>query len=259
MCHVIYLFLTQIVESDAYSYLPTSERKPLCELNASWKGSRARPGELNHSVKLKGTKQPKSFLIQYEPAEEFSEDQLSNIALCRCRSLPSLHDSPANKVGSMPHLSDETTSIASEEIASTPENTLGLRRRQSLPQHDPPANDKATLLKRHRSSPYLRYSPPPTLEELIRFEGQKGRCNILEEIGTKYRIFGTLLLQDDTGERTKSIEWKYHYEAEWINWEICKRWIQGEGKQPVTWETLVGVLEDISMRTLTDDIKAAKF
>ena len=96
------------------------------------------------------------------------------------------------------------------------------------------------------------------MPELMKFCGPHGRCNICEEIGKKYVEFGTLLLEDTTGSIIQAIEWQYHYAAEWINWDILKRWIQGKGKQPVTWETLVGVLRDIQLKTLADDIEAIK-
>ena len=119
----------------------------------------------------------------------------------------------------------------------------------------------------YRSSPYPSNlsADAPTLPELMRFKRKtpKERCNVLAEIGTKYRTFGTILLQDETGAIINNIELKRHFDAEWINWDILGRWIDGredihEGIQPVTWETLADVLEDCDMKTLADDIRAAK-
>ena len=37
---------------------------------------------------------------------------------------------------------------------------------------------------------------------------------------------------------------------------VYKKWISGTGRQPATWQTLVGVLRDIEVNTLADDIEA---
>ena len=78
------------------------------------------------------------------------------------------------------------------------------------------------------------------------------------EIGTEYVKFGTFLLDDINGSRVKIMARKHHYNAEEINTEILQKWLTGSGKQPVTWATLVEVLQDIELSTLADQIKAVK-
>ncbi len=87
--------------------------------------------------------------------------------------------------------------------------------------------------------------------ELFRFEGERQRHSIPEEIGTRYIIFGTLLLEDSTG----AIERSCQLDSFWINQTILSRWLQGEGRRPVTWATLIGVLRDINRNTLAEDIE----
>ena len=78
------------------------------------------------------------------------------------------------------------------------------------------------------------------------------------EIATKYVQFGTFLLDDINGSRVKILADKYHSDAEQINIEILREWLNGRGKQPVTWATLVDVLQDIELSTLASNISTSK-
>ena len=40
-----------------------------------------------------------------------------------------------------------------------------------------------------------------------------------------------------------------------INKEILKKWLQGRGKKPVTWRTLIEVLRDSQLSELADEIQ----
>ena len=78
------------------------------------------------------------------------------------------------------------------------------------------------------------------------------------EISIKYVQFGALLLDDRNGSRVKNLEYEHHYNIEQINTAILQEWVNGRGKQPVTWATLVKVLRDIELSTLADSIEAVK-
>ena len=80
------------------------------------------------------------------------------------------------------------------------------------------------------------------------FKTSSGRSvNIVEEIGTNYSTLGPLLLEDDSGAVTETIISKHQRDADKINWEILSRWLQGKGKCPVAWSTLIDVLKDIEL------------
>ena len=99
----------------------------------------------------------------------------------------------------------------------------------------------------------------PTLQELLKFECTDRRVvNIPVTISTKYINFCTFLLDDKNGLRIKIMEHKFRDDAERINTEILQEWLTGSGKQPVTWNTLVKVLQDIQLVNLADDIIASK-
>ena len=98
----------------------------------------------------------------------------------------------------------------------------------------------------------------PTMIELIRFRGRSRRINIPLEISTKYYKFGVLLLKDETGARIGAIIHKHINNSEQINQEILEQWITGKGEEPVTWGTLVEVLQDVELTELASDIADVK-
>ena len=99
----------------------------------------------------------------------------------------------------------------------------------------------------------------PNLQELLKFICTDGReISIPVEIGVKYFEFGIFLLDDQSGSRVKSMASKYQNVAKQINIEILQEWLEGSGKKPVSWATLVKVLHDIGLSTLADEIAADK-
>ena len=98
----------------------------------------------------------------------------------------------------------------------------------------------------------------PTLIKCVRFRGRERRINISQEIGTKYITFGTLLLEERTGERVNAIAQKHMNDSEQTSLEILKEWIAGRGKHPITWNTFIEVLHDTELRTLAREIEAVK-
>ena len=97
----------------------------------------------------------------------------------------------------------------------------------------------------------------PTLPLLLEFSSNAGRVNIMECIGTNYKMLGTLLLNDDTGAKTAAIIEECRGNAPRINYEVLQQWIQGRGRQPVTWDTLVGVLRGLKLSELANTIESA--
>ena len=96
------------------------------------------------------------------------------------------------------------------------------------------------------------------MRELITFPGKNGKIDISEEIGINYKRFGILLLNDPNGVRVDAIEKKLREVSKDINLEILSKWVNGSGKQPVTWKTLVDILVEIGLTTLANDIKAVR-
>lgn len=91
-------------------------------------------------------------------------------------------------------------------------------------------------------------SDTPTLPELLRFKTLSGSSiNIAEEIGKHYSTLGPLLLNDDSGAITSAIVSQHQRDAASINYEILTQWVQGKGKHPVSWSTLIAVLKEVHL------------
>ena len=98
----------------------------------------------------------------------------------------------------------------------------------------------------------------PTLTECLELQGLERRINIPQEIGTNDKLFGTLLLEDRTGERVNAISLGHMNDAEKVNVAILEEWIAGRGKHPVTWKTLTETLCDIGLTMLAGEIAVIK-
>lgn len=85
----------------------------------------------------------------------------------------------------------------------------------------------------------------PTMPELLFFSDEK--LNIAIEVGEKYLTFGTRLLKDTNGAIVKAMEIEHRGKAEQINMAILMQWLDGKGRKPVNWSTLVTVLQDMKM------------
>ena len=92
------------------------------------------------------------------------------------------------------------------------------------------------------------------MPELIHFKTRSGSINILEQIGSRYEQLGVMLLEDTTGAVTEAII-KCSHDASEINLHIFKQWIQGKGKKPIEWSTLIEVLNDIGLSKLANEIE----
>jgi hypothetical protein len=82
------------------------------------------------------------------------------------------------------------------------------------------------------------------------------KVNLADKIGVSYYDFGVQLLEDDY--RVTAIEKEMNRKASDINREIFRRWLQGSGRQPVSWATVVTVLQDIGLVRLAQDIETAR-
>lgn len=96
----------------------------------------------------------------------------------------------------------------------------------------------------------------PALNEITSFEVTPDKkIKILEQIGAKYREFGVLLLEDGNGAVVTYIAKQNHYNAVDVNNDILMRWLEDDGKKPVTWSTLISVLNDVGLKALAKTIK----
>ena len=100
-------------------------------------------------------------------------------------------------------------------------------------------------------------SDRPTLP-LLTFMPTKcgGALRIIQRIGQHYKKLGRLLLEDDTGAITEGIIAAHPHQPEHIISDaILARWLDGTGRQPVTWATLIAVLKEIDLMQLARDVE----
>ena len=94
------------------------------------------------------------------------------------------------------------------------------------------------------------------MPDLLNFETRSGSSiKIVEKIGSNYSKLGPLLLCDDDNSVTSAIVDEHRQNAEAINQEFMTRWLQGRGKKPVAWSTLICVLRDIGLSELAQRIE----
>ena len=67
---------------------------------------------------------------------------------------------------------------------------------------------------------------------------------------------GTLLLEDWTGKKVQHIKSSFQSEYGRIR-EITRQWLEGKGKTPITWNTLIGVLDLMQLRELTTAMRTS--
>ena len=101
----------------------------------------------------------------------------------------------------------------------------------------------------------LTVQQQPNLIEVTNFKTTSGTINLAERIGVKYKSLGIQLLEDATGSITDAIEKECHFLTVDIILKIFKRWVEGRGRKPITWATLIEVLKNIQLSTLAHDIE----
>ena len=104
---------------------------------------------------------------------------------------------------------------------------------------------------------YIAHYLQPTMQDLIAFPAIDGTLNIPQQISTKYKQFGVILLEDGEGAFVDSSAHKNFNNPEEINIDILTQWLRGKGRKPVTWRTMMNTLEEIGLKTLAEDIGLA--
>ena len=101
------------------------------------------------------------------------------------------------------------------------------------------------------------YDDAPSLLDLQHFPVKDEFKNILEEIANDYVNFGIHLLDDHNGNRVKSIESQKRGDPTDITVEIVRKWLQGKGSCPVTWQIFLECLRKSKLNFAADYIQAA--
>eukprot|EP00731_Ephydatia_muelleri_P021692 Em0014g283a len=88
-------------------------------------------------------------------------------------------------------------------------------------------------------------------------DGRNEQLKIVQRTATHYTELAMHLLDDVNLNITESLEMQFQRDPERIARDVYKKWISGTGRKPVSWQTLVGVLRDIQLNSLADEIENA--
>ena len=102
---------------------------------------------------------------------------------------------------------------------------------------------------------YLHADDKPSLLDLRKFPGKRHKFDVMERIGVKYSDFGMFLLQDHDLTKVSALELTWQRASLPICRDIMKDWVQGKGKLPVTYATLLHCLRDADLHSLAKDIE----
>ena len=95
-------------------------------------------------------------------------------------------------------------------------------------------------------SVFLLAGDRPEMRQLERFVGVRGMVfEVVKEVSTDWEKLALALHL-----RGEIIGEQRHFQPEAACRTILQRWLNGGGKQPATWDTLLGCLEDIGHGTL---------
>ena len=89
----------------------------------------------------------------------------------------------------------------------------------------------------------------PTLTELV-------KIRLPSRVGPKFLTFGTLLLQDDFGDKVANISECCRGDPERITMEVLREWLAGKGVE-VSWESLIATLRDCELSLMAVQIQMA--
>ena len=104
------------------------------------------------------------------------------------------------------------------------------------------------------------FDEKPRMDELFLLRLPDGKAvTIVQSIAVSFQEFGCHLLNDVEGTKVDNIYHDNMNKAEETTVSVFKKWLAGSGKRPVTWRTLIGVLEDMKKHELARQIKEALY
>ena len=77
----------------------------------------------------------------------------------------------------------------------------------------------------------------------------------MQKIAQSYETFGILLLNDEDGSTVASLSMP-NQTPYGITMAILRKWLQGEGRKPTSWATLITVIEEAGFGLLDWEITA---
>ena len=150
----------------------------------------------------------------------------------------------------LPHVLDAQESCSEQDLDFEIEELRGTSTNAPVTQAQPKTSTAIT-----QQSPPSK-SDKPNLMLLLNFPTQSGEnVKIIQSMASQHHHLIITLLNDNDGTLTESIVAENHYKTDKITLAVLSRWLQGEGREPKTWATLITVLREIELSELAGDIE----
>ena len=88
--------------------------------------------------------------------------------------------------------------------------------------------------------------------KVLRIPG-KLKIEIIKTVAPRWNDVGILMDFDETGKKLEQIE-KDKHDVEPCCQTMFQYWLEGNGIKPVSWKTLLQILEDCNFKTLADQV-----
>ena len=96
----------------------------------------------------------------------------------------------------------------------------------------------------------------PTLQQLMLLRSPSGkRVKIIQAIAAGWRHLGISLYFDETGRTLDRIAHEHPFDPEACCTAMLREWLEGRGRQPATWATLIDLLKDADMTSLAQQLE----
>ena len=102
-------------------------------------------------------------------------------------------------------------------------------------------------------SEFPTISSLPKLHHLDLIEGYGKTVRVIKQAAAKWESVATRLhFNIDDLSR---IEKDYHQQSDYASQTVFMEWLQGRGRKPTTWDTVIKALEEAELSELAADIK----
>ena len=96
----------------------------------------------------------------------------------------------------------------------------------------------------------------PSLLQLTLFKSPSGkRVEIIKSIAPNWNRLGIHLDFDETGQTLNCIAKEHPFNPIDCCTQMMREWLEGRGRQPATWATLIDLLKDAEMNDLAQQVE----
>ena len=87
--------------------------------------------------------------------------------------------------------------------------------------------------------------------------GNREKIKIIDRLSPHWNRFGVLLAFDDNGTQVETIDKKHRGDPLACCQAMFQHWLSGNGRKPLSWRTLIELLEDSDQELLAGEVQNA--